>query len=257
MPEGDTVWRTARVLRDALAGHELVRSDFRVPRLATTDLSGRTVDDVVARGKHLLTRVSGGLTIHTHLKMEGLYRIVPAGRPVRDHRVRLVLATATAQAVGVSLGVVELLPTAEEQLVVGHLGPDALGPDWDAEEAVRRLRAGPDRPVGEALLDQRDLAGVGNVYKSEALFLAGVRPETPVRDVRNLPKVVDLARRLLVANRDRVVRVTTGDRRRGAELWVYGRRGLPCRRCGTTVAAAGSGRDDRVTYWCPACQPDG
>ncbi|HEY3682259.1 MAG TPA: DNA-formamidopyrimidine glycosylase family protein [Streptosporangiaceae bacterium] len=257
MPEGDTVWHTARVLRDALAGHELLRSDFRVPSLATVDLAGRTVDDVVPRGKHLLTRVAGGLTIHTHLKMEGVYRIVPAGRPVRDHRVRLVLATASRQAVGVSLGVVELLPTAEEHRVVGHLGPDPLGPDWDAEEAVRRLLAEPDRPIGSALLDQRNLAGVGNVYKSEALFLAGVHPETPVRDVRRPAAVADLARRLLEANRDRVKRVTTGDRRRGAELWVYGRWGLPCRRCGTPVAGAGSGGGERVTYWCPACQPGG
>lgn len=257
MPEGDTVWRTARELRDVLAGRPLVRSDFRVPQLATVDLSGRTVHDVVPRGKHLLTRVEGDWTIHTHLKMEGVYRIVPAGRPVRDHRVRLVLATAAHQAVGVQLGVVELLRTGEEERVVGHLGPDALGPDWDAAEAVRRLSADPDRPIGEALLDQRNLAGIGNVYKSETLFLSGVDPWTPVGDVRKLDALVDRARRLLVANRDRLKRVTTGDRRRGAELWVYGRQGKPCRRCGTPVAGAGSGRGDRVTYWCPACQPGG
>jgi len=257
MPEGDTVWRTARELREVLAGRPLVRSDFRVPRLATVDLAGRTVHDVVPRGKHLLTRVEGDLTIHTHLKMEGVYRIVPAGRAVRDHRVRLVLATAGHQAVGVQLGVLELLRTDEEERVVGHLGPDLLGPDWDLAEAVRRLTADPDRPIGEALLDQRNLAGIGNVYKSETLFLSGVDPRTPVGDVRRLDALVDRARRLLVANRDRVKRVTTGDRRRGADLWVYGRRGEPCRRCGTRVAGTGSGRDDRVTYWCPACQPGG
>lgn len=257
MPEGDTVWRTARELCDVLAGRSLVRSDFRVPRLATADLSGRTVQEVVPRGKHLLTRVEGGVTIHTHLKMEGRYRIVPAGRPVRDHRVRLVLATGTHQALGVRLGVLELLRTGEEERVVGHLGPDALGPDWDAAEAVRRLSADPGRPIGDALLDQRNLAGIGNVYKSEALFLSGADPWTPVGDVPDLEALVDRARRLLAANRDRVQRVTTGDRRRGAELWVYGRRGLPCRRCGTQVAVAGSGRGDRVTYWCPSCQPGG
>jgi len=257
MPEGDTVWRTAQELRGVLAGRTLVRTDFRVPKLATTDLSGRTVTDVLPRGKHLLTRVEGGYTIHTHLKMEGVYRIVPAGRPVRDHRVRLVLATETHQALGIQLGVLELLRTDEEERAVGHLGPDALGPDWDLAEAVRRLSADPDRPIGEALLDQRNLAGIGNVYKSEVLFLSGVDPATPVRDVRRLDALADRARRLLTANRDRVRRVTTGDRRRGAELWVYGRRGLPCRRCGTQVAGAGSGRGDRVTYWCPSCQPGG
>lgn len=257
MPEGDTVWRTARELRDVLAGETLLCSDFRVPKLATVDLSGRAVRDVVPRGKHLLTRVEGDLTIHTHLKMEGTYRIVPAGRPVRDHRVRLVLATAAHQALGVRLGVLELLRSAEEDRAVGHLGPDTLGPDWDAAEAVRRLSAEPDRPICDALIDQRNLAGVGNVYKSESLFLSGVDPWTAVRDVRRLDALVDLARRLLLANRDRVKRVTTGDRRRGAELWVYGRRGLPCRRCGTTVAVTGSGHGDRVTYWCPSCQPGG
>lgn len=257
MPEGDTVWRTARDLREVLAGVTLLRSDFRVPRLATVDLSGRAVRDVVPRGKHLLTRVEGDLTIHTHLKMEGTYRIVPAGRPVRDHRVRLVLATAEHQALGIRLGVLELLATAEEHRAVGHLGPDPLGPDWDAAEALRRLRADPDRPIGEALLDQRVVAGIGNVYKSETLFLSGVDPWTPVGRVRRPEKVLELARRLLTANRDRVKRVTTGDRRRGADLCVYGRRGEPCRRCGTAVAYAGSGRGDRVTYWCPVCQPGG
>ena len=257
MPEGDTVWRTARELRAVLAGRTLVRTDFRVPGPATADLSGRAVTAVVPRGKHLLTRVEGGFTIHTHLKMEGAYRIVPAGRPVHDHRVRLVLATDTHQALGIRLGVLELLRTAEEDQAVGHLGPDLLGPDWDPAEAVRRLSAEPERPIGEALLDQRNLAGIGNVYRSEVLFLSGVDPRTPVRDVRRLDALVDRARRLLDANRDRARRVTTGDRRRGAELWVYGRGGRPCRRCGTAVAGAGSGPGDRVTYWCPACQPAG
>ena len=175
MPEGDTVWLTARRLHEALAGRVLTRSDVRVPRYATTDLAGATVTEAVARGKHLLIRVDGGITVHTHLRMEGSWRIRPAGdRIAPSHRIRLVLANDAWQAVGYQLGIVEILPTAREAGVVGHLGPDLLGPDWDPAEAARRLRAAPARAVGEALLDQRNLAGIGNFYKAEALFLCGL-----------------------------------------------------------------------------------
>src|SRR5271166_1291520 len=146
MPEGDVVWRAARQLDAALAGRVLTRSDFRVPRYATADLTGRTVLEVVSRGKHLLTRVEGDLTVHTHLRMDGSWRVWPAGRyPPRDHRVRLVIENSQWQAVGFALGVVEVLRTAREVSVVGHLGPDLLGPDWDLDEAIRRLREQPDR----------------------------------------------------------------------------------------------------------------
>src|SRR5580693_5633749 len=145
MPEGDTVWHTAKRLREALAGRVLTRSDFRVPRYATTDLTGRRVTESLSRGKHLLTRVEGGVTVHTHLKMDGAWRVRPAAaRLAEGHQARLVLANDTWQAVGYRLGVVEVLPTGREQDVVGHLGPDLLGPDWDAgqaDEAVRRLLA--------------------------------------------------------------------------------------------------------------------
>ncbi|HEX9034669.1 MAG TPA: DNA-formamidopyrimidine glycosylase family protein, partial [Streptosporangiaceae bacterium] len=154
MPEGDVVWRTARQLHGALAGQVLTRSDFRVPRYATTDLTGRTVREAISRGKHLLIRVDGGVTVHTHLKMDGSWRISPARAfPPRDHRVRLVQANKHWQAVGYLLGIVEVLPTAGEDRAVGHLGPDLLGPDWDTAEAVSRLRSAPERPLGEALLD--------------------------------------------------------------------------------------------------------
>ena len=260
MPEGDTVWQAARRLA-ALTGQELVASDFRVPSLATSDVSGAEVLETLSRGKHLLTRLStrlsGGLTVHTHLGMDGAWVVRPVGtrwqRPA--HQARVVLRTATHEAVGFSVQV-ELVRTAEEERFVGHLGPDLLGPDWDADEAVRRLRRAPDAPVGEALLEQRNLAGVGNVYKCELCFLAGVDPRTPVRSVPDLGRLVDQAHRLLVTNRDRVERVTTGDRRRGRQLWVYGRRG-PCLRCGTPIrrASVGSGARERPTYWCPTCQP--
>ena len=200
MPEGDVVWQTARQLHEALAGRTLTRTDFRVPRYATADLTGRDVTEALARGKHLLIRVDGGATIHTHLRMDGSWRIRPAGGyPPRDHRVRLVLANDQWQAVGYLLGVVEILPTAREDQAVGHLGPDLLGPDWDTAEAVRRLSADPARPIGEALLDQRNLAGIGNVYKAEALFLRGVSPWRPTGEVDDLAAMVELARRLLDA----------------------------------------------------------
>jgi len=255
MPEGDTVYRAAKDLRAALAGQVLTRSDFRVPRFATVDLSGQTVTEVIPRGKHLLTRTSADLTIHTHLKMEGRWRIRPASERVREnYRIRLILANREWQAAGYDLGTTELLPTSREDEITGHLGPDLLGPDWDPDEAARRLRADPDRSAAEALLDQRNLAGIGNVYKSEILFLRGIRPWRPVRGIKDVDGLVNLAHRMLDANKDRVERVTTGVPRRGQQVWVYGRGGQPCRRCGTRIRQSELG--DRVTYWCPSCQPD-
>jgi endonuclease-8 len=254
MPEGDVVWSTARRLHEALAGRALTRSDFRVPRLATADLTGDVVTETVARGKHLLTRTTSGLTVHTHLRMEGTWRVRPATEKVRDsHRIRLLLANENWQAIGYQLGVVELIRTSEEAKVTGHLGPDLLGPDWDRDEAVRRLSAEPDRPIGEALLDQRNLAGIGNVYKAEVLFLRGLSPWQPTGDVADIGALADLAKRLLEANKERFGHITTGSMRRGEEHWVYGRQGRPCRRCGTPIRSAG--QQDRITFWCPSCQP--
>jgi endonuclease-8 len=258
MPEGDVVWRTARQLDEALTGRTLQRSDFRVPRFATTDLTGRNVTGTVSRGKHLLTRVDGGLTVHTHLRMDGSWRIRPAGGYVpRDHRIRLILANDIRQAVGFQLGIVEVVATKHEERVVGHLGPDLLGPDWDLAEAVRRLQAHPDQQIGEALLDQRNLAGIGTVYRAETLFLRGVSPWRPIGSVDGLPELVDLAHRLLDANSGRIGHVMTGDRSRGQETWVYGRAGRPCRRCGTPVRRAdqGAAPQERLIFWCPRCQP--
>jgi endonuclease VIII len=259
MPEGDVVWRTARKLQDALAGRVLVRSDFRVPRFATTDLTGRTVTEALSRGKHLLIRVDGDISVHTHLRMDGSWRIGPAsGYPPRDHRIRLVLANAQWQAVGRLLGIVEVMRTSKESAAVGYLGPDLLGPDWDAAEAVRRLTADPARAIGEAILDQRNLAGIGNIYKTETLFLRRVSPWRPVSQVDELPELVELARQLLEANKERAGQVTTADSRPGRQNWIYGRAGRPCRRCGAAIRQANQGPDlaERITYWCPRCQPD-
>jgi endonuclease VIII len=258
MPEGDTVWRTARRLHRALAGHTLDGCDLRVPRHATVDLSGEVVHEVVARGKHLLHRVGEDTTLHSHLRMEGVWHLYRPGSPWRrpGFQARVVLRTDAWVAVGFGLTDVRVVRRGEEPDLVGHLGPDLLGPDWDPAEAVRRLRADPRREVGEALLDQRNLAGIGNLYKSEVLFLTGLHPFRAVADVGDLTLVVERARTLLAANRERATQTTTGDTRRGRRTWVYGRAGLPCRRCGTTVRVADQGdvTRERPTFWCPRCQ---
>src|ERR1700742_353854 len=162
MPEGDTVWHTAATLRDNLVGLTLTRCDVRVPQFATVDLTGNVVDEVFSRGKHLFIRV-GRASIHSHLKMDGSWRV--GKRPVRlDHRVRIVLEANDIRAVGVDLGVLEILDRDRDGEAVAHLGPDLLGPDWDPRAAAANLVADPERPIAEVLLDQRVMAGVGNVY---------------------------------------------------------------------------------------------
>jgi endonuclease-8 len=260
MPEGDTVWNTAQVLHRALHGQTLTAADFRVPRLATVDLVGWTVVESTSRGKHLLLRLADAgdtrWTLHSHLRMDGAWRTYAPGarwaaKP--GHLIRVVLRTPGAVAVGYHIHDLALLPTAQEHRMVGHLGPDLLGPDWDPGEAVRRLAAEPDVSIGEALLDQTKLAGIGNLYKCETLFLRGVNPWHRVSDVDDLPALVSLAQRLLAANKGRWTQSTTGSLRRGENTYVYGRRDAPCRHCGTPIRKAQHG--DRVTYWCPRCQP--
>ncbi|MCI0686026.1 MAG: DNA glycosylase [Sporichthyaceae bacterium] len=266
MPEGDTVWNTAQLLHRALAGQLLVSSDFRVSQLATANLAGWTVRESASRGKHLLLRLTAPdpadrpRTLHSHLRMDGAWRTFGvsdrwAAKPA--HTIRVVLRTSEAVAVGYHLHELALVRTEDEATLVGHLGPDLLGPDWDPDAAVRRLRREPDRPIGGALVDQRNLAGIGNVYKSETLFLRGVSPWQPVGEVADLLALVVLGQRLLASNRGRWSQVTTGSTRRGEQHYVYERTGQPCRRCGTPIRRDRN-RDqlgDRVTYWCPSCQP--
>jgi endonuclease-8 len=261
VPEGDTVWNTARALHRALAGERLTGCDFRVPKLATTDLTGWTVLESASRGKHLLLRLADSgrrrtMTLHSHLRMDGDWRTYDAAarwaaRPA--HLIRVVLRTRSAVAVGYHLHDLALVPTGQEDDLLGYLGPDLLGDDWDPAEAVRRLSRHPDTSVAEALLDQSSLAGIGNLYKSEVLFLRGIEPWTRVGDVPDLPALVTLAQRLLAANRGRWTQSTTGSLHRGQTTYVYGRRAAPCRRCGTPISKAEQG--ERVTYWCPRCQP--
>jgi endonuclease VIII len=252
MPEGDTVWLTAANLRDGLVGKALTRCDVRVPRFAAADLTGHTVDEVLSRGKHLFIRV-GPASIHSHLKMDGSWRI-SADRRVRenDHRVRIILEAGDVQAAGVELGQLEILDRDDDMSAVAHLGPDLLGGDWDPETAAANLTADQDRPVAAALLDQRVMAGVGNVYCNELCFVFGLLPTAPVVRVADPVRLVSRAHDMLMANRSRWNRTTTGDRRHGHELWVYGRTGKPCRRCGTLIESDTGG--ERVSYWCPRCQ---
>lgn len=253
------MWRTAHALDQALTGARLTRTEFRVPQLAVADLTGALVEGTRSRGKHLLTRIGDEHTLHTHLKMEGAWHLYRAEtrwqRPL--DQVRVVLHTPRWLAVGFSLGVVELLPREAEGDALAHLGPDLLGDDWDLTVALTRLRSDPDRTVAEALLDQRNLAGVGNLYMSEVCFLRGVRPDTPLGQAPDLPGLVTRVRSLLEANKQRRAQTTTGDTRPRHRHWVYQREGEQCRRCGTSVARVmlGPAGRERAAYFCPSCQP--
>ena len=262
MPEGDTVYALARRLDEALRDRVLTHGELRVPAHATDNLAGHTVLAHVTHGKHLLTRLSGDLTLHTHLKMSGSWTVSAAGRWLpRDVMpdVRVVLRTDGPAAYGVGLPVVELLRTTDEVDVIGHLGPDPLRPDWDLDEAAARIRADPDRPLAAVLLDQRCVAGFGNLWANELCFLRGHSPWTPVRDV-DVPALLRLGARALrhSALVPGAMQVTTGNRRKGEQHWVAGRAGRPCLRCGTPVEVVAEVPNDperRRTWWCPACQP--
>ena len=249
MPEGDAVLRTARRLDRALTGGVLTRTDFRVPRFATADLRGQQVVSTVARGKHLLTRIGDDWTLHTHLKMEGSWATLRPGQrwPKPAHTARVVLATVTAEAVGFQLGLVELLPRSGESDALAHLGPDLLGPDWDEDEAVRRLSTHAGEPVFDALRDQTSLAGIGTMWAAETCFTMGVHPTTRVGDVPDLRRTVRVAR----------LKLQQAMEHRPPQYAVYGRERATCRRCGTPVRRmemGGEGRP-RPAYFCPACQP--
>ena len=262
VPEGDVVWSTAQRLHAALAGQVLTRSDFRVPRYATVSLAGQLVTEATCARQALAdphrerpdrphAPQDGGL-------LAGCARQAP-GRHGPAFQLRLLLANAQWVAAGYLLGITEVLRTAQESQVIGHLGPDLLGADWDgaaAAAAVARLSREPERPIGEALLDQRNLAGLGTIFMAETLFLRGVDPSRPVGSVDGPCALVELGHRLLDANKTRAGRVTTGDARPGRESWVYGRAGRACRRCGTPVRKGEQGApgQERLRFWCPNCQ---
>jgi endonuclease-8 len=264
MPEGDTIFRAARTLHRALAGKPVVRFESMLPALTRvhvdTPLTSQTIDSVSASGKHLLMRFSGGLVLRTHMRMNGSWHIYRPDetwqRPRRD--MRIMVATADFVAVGFNIQVAEFFPARDlaRHQELRQLGPDLLSEQFDEDEAVRRIRARAGEPIAEVLLNQRVVAGIGNVYKSETLFLCRQDPFAPVGAIshRSLDLVLDTARSLMAATLRRGVRATRPSLTR-ERTWVYGRRGRPCRRCGTEIRMRRQGTDMRSTYWCPSCQP--
>jgi endonuclease-8 len=216
---------------------------------------------VVSRGKHQLFRLDYSLTLHSHFRMDGTWRTFRKGQQWtggEDYQIRAILSTAANDVVGYRLPVLEVLDTAAEDTVVGHLGPDLLGSDWDVDEALRRLTAQPDVTIGEALLDQRNLAGIGTFYRAEVLFLQGIHPRTPVGEVAKLERLVQRSQQLLYANRWRPEQSTTGDLRSTKRAWVFQRARQPCRRCRTIIRTEDFGPpgQERASFWCPRCQPE-
>lgn len=263
MPEGDTIFRTAETLRQVLCGRDITGFRSTVEGIERAQLTGRKVTQVESRGKNLLVHFSGGRILYTHMRMTGSWHIYRQGerwqKPERFARV--VLETERCVAVCFSAPVVELLTTAalKHHPVLARLGPDLLASHFDGTEAARRLTAYGEVTIGEALMIQSAVAGIGNVYKSEVLFLCNVNPFSRVADLTDeeIDSLLQTARRLLLANRHGYPRVTRPARRgisQSSRLWVYQRSGRPCRRCTTQIRMRRQGRDGRSTYWCPTCQ---
>ncbi|HEX2024710.1 MAG TPA: DNA-formamidopyrimidine glycosylase family protein [Acidimicrobiales bacterium] len=260
MPEGDTLYRTAATLQRWLGGREVTEATSAVPGVPVDRLVGQRVAWAEAWGKHLLLRFGSGQVLHTHLRMSGSWHVYSAGdrwrRPA--HQARLVLVCGDRVAVCFNAPVVELLAAKAEQVhpALARLGPDVLGEPFELDEVRRRARARPsDLPVGELLLDQRAIAGIGNIWRNEALFLEGRHPRTPQGALSDgeLDRVVTTARRLMRESAGIDPSGTAGGR--PAPRWVYRRTGRPCRRCGTPIQSALQGEQARRVYWCPTCQP--
>ncbi|MBL7258496.1 DNA-formamidopyrimidine glycosylase family protein [Paractinoplanes lichenicola] len=256
MAEGDSVRRLAARLDGALAGHDVVAAQFW-----RGGFEGGRLLTVAPVGKHLLMRFTSGQTVHSHLRMQGSWRIHrPGWRPgPATDQVRAWFDFGPAGVLAAhAMPVLEVLPTAREDQVVGHLGPDILADQWPQQRptAVTAITAAPDRRIREALLDQRNVCGIGNLWAVEGLFIAGVWPHTPAGDV-DADRVLELIGRMMRLGLRNGTQSTTGDLRRGRTHWVYGRYRRPCRRCATPVAfvPAGDGPYDRETWWCPFCQP--
>jgi len=274
MPEGDTIFRAARTLHRALAGKKVIRFETGLAQLARVDdeapIAGRFVTGVRSVGKHLLVEFSSDLVLRTHMRMAGSWHIYRPGERWQRPRasMRVVLETADFQAVAFDVPVAQFRTARElaRDPAIASLGPDVLDAEFDEKEAARRLRERATLAIGDALLDQRALAGIGNVFKAEVCFVERVHPFTPVSalDDETLLGLVRTARRFLrmnVLESSGAGMVTyTGLRRttrRGdpsARLWVYGRAGEPCRECGELIVIKRRGPQARTTYFCPRCQ---
>jgi endonuclease-8 len=272
MPEGDTIFRTAQALHRYLAGRIVTRFESVFPALTRIDhdrpLAGRSVERVISRGKHILMTFSGDLVLHTHMRMHGSWHgYAPGARwrlPARDMRV--LVGTADFVAVGFNVPVAELLTSRDllRHQALRGLGPDLLDESFDLEAAAQRAYAEGRRDIADVLLTQHVVAGIGNVFKSEILFVAAMHPFTRVSDISSddLKGILRIARELMRANATNRGKMTpsrgrwTRDSLNPAEsLWVYGRGGKPCRKCGTLIQTKKTGLDARLTYWCPRCQP--
>jgi endonuclease-8 len=270
MPEGDAIFRAARTLHRALAGRTVVRFESVFPKLTRvhvdTPITGRAVESVAAAGKHVLMRFSGDLTLRTHMRMDGSWHVYRPGerwrRPRRD--MRILVATGEYEAVGFTIPVAEFLDAKAEarQDDLRKMGPDLLGESFDEDDALRRMREHDNEDVADVLLNQRVVAGIGNIYKCETLFLCGVNPFARTATVSDdrLRRLVRTARKYLQANVNKraggIVTYTGFQRERGEGGWhyAYGRAGRACRRCGTRILVRAQGPHARLTYWCPACQ---
>jgi endonuclease-8 len=278
MPEGDTIYRAARTLNTALAGQAITRFETALAQLADVDrvapIIGRSVEKVAAAGKHLLMTLSGGLVLRTHMRMNGSWHIYRPGEKWQQspRDMRIVLGNAEWVAVAFNVYAAEFIRTADlaRHRPVATLGPDLLGDHsrpFDVRRALQLIQQQGARPMHEVLLDQRVVAGLGNVYKSELLFLSQLHPDTPANrlDERQWSTLLDLARELLEANvaesagagiqTYRGPRRTTRRMHPEDRLWVYSRGGQPCRKCGARIERRKDGDAARVTYWCPQCQP--
>lgn len=273
VPEGDTIYRLAERLRSALVDRKIVDCKIAVAEIRESHVVGASVVSVSARGKNLLIGLSNGLTLHTHLMMHGAWHVYARGERWQKpaFRLRIALMTDEVEAVCFGAPVVRMLRTdrIEKDPKLAALGPDVLGDGFDPKDAARRIAAAPSRTIAEALLDQRAVAGIGNVLKSEILFLAKVHPETLVASLHEgaIATILEVASSVMsravapgrgrrFALPGRVTRVTSRSRMgRGGELWVYERRGEPCFVCGASIARITQGEDARSTYFCPSCQP--
>jgi len=267
VPEGDTIHRAARTLHAALAGRVVTRFETVLAQLARVDdeapVAGRTIERVVAEGKNLIMDFSGDLHLRTHMRMHGSWHIYKPAERWRMSRadMRIVLETEAWVAVAFNVPIAEFhdARSLARQEDMRRIGPDLIGEEFDFDEAMRRIRERGETEIADVLLNQRVVAGIGNEYKSEVLFVAKVNPFTLTRDLSDeqLTAILRHARKLMAANvaKRSPARITTFSLDPRAKQYVFSRGGKPCRRCGTPIEYRKQGKDVRGTYWCPRCQP--